>query len=373
MKINIEGWNGVLQSYSMVAESYAKCLMCIPDTQLFFTEKPYYIPTWKKSRASLFDKLTPPTEMVDITIRFVYPYDYTPSPQSRHTIVFVTSEFSILTYVPPGPLILPKNVWIMTPSQFSKNGIIRTGYDPNKIFVVPHCCEYTEVKLTKEQLRKKYKLPIDCFIFYHNSTMSQNKNIAYVMLCFKKLCEKYKHIILLLKGMDATFQSKQKVDGIANELGSGEYIDKIIYLGEDVSNEVMAELYELSDCYVAPFLAEGFNLPVLESLCHGLNVICTQGGPPDEFARDALFIKSIVFPTANKVVVNGQVRYQDKLTPNLAHLFELMEHMIKTDERYDNDIIRHQKKHIDRKYYINKFSYVSIGQILKNELHKFTQ
>lgn len=368
MKINIEGWSGLLQSYSIIAETYVKCLMTIPGIELYFTEKPYYIQTWEKTRSSLFDKLSSPPNKVDITIRFLYPYNYTPSPIATHTIVFATCEFDILSYVPDGPIKLDNNVWIMTPSQYSKNGIAKTGYPSDKIFVVSHCYEYDDINIPKNKLREKYKIPPDSFVFYHTGTMSQNKNVLHILMCFKELCKKYNHIYLLLKGMDKTFQSRNKVIGLINDIGDGEYINKIIYFGDDVDNTTMSEFYELSDCYISPFLAEGFNLPVLESLCHGINVICTKGGPPDEFAKDAMFIKSMIFPTANKILINGKTYFQNKITPDVTQFYDLMEFMIKTDIRFDDNITRRIAPKINKEYYRDKYSYKSIGNVFNNFL-----
>jgi glycosyltransferase involved in cell wall biosynthesis len=45
----------------------------------------------------------------------------------------------------------------------------------------------------------------------------------------------------------------------------------------------LASLHQVSDAYVAPYHAEAFNLPALEACACGLPVICTAGGPTDEF------------------------------------------------------------------------------------------
>ena len=40
-----------------------------------------------------------------------------------------------------------------------------------------------------------------------------------------------------------------------------------------------------ADVYVSPYKAEGFNLPVLESMALGVPVIVTSGGPTDDFTN----------------------------------------------------------------------------------------
>ncbi|MEG4807439.1 glycosyltransferase family 4 protein [Microcoleus sp. F8-D3] len=55
----------------------------------------------------------------------------------------------------------------------------------------------------------------------------------------------------------------------------------------------IAELYQAADVYVSPYLTEGFNLQVLEAVACGLPIICTAGGPADDFTSNfALQIES---------------------------------------------------------------------------------
>ena len=60
----------------------------------------------------------------------------------------------------------------------------------------------------------------------------------------------------------------------------------------------MAQLYQMADAYVSPYAAEGFNLPALEAAACGLPLICTTGGPTDDFttAEFALGIEAGAMP-----------------------------------------------------------------------------
>ena len=48
----------------------------------------------------------------------------------------------------------------------------------------------------------------------------------------------------------------------------------------------IAEIYQLADALISPYRFEGFNLPVLEAMASGLPVVCTAGGPTDDFWYD---------------------------------------------------------------------------------------
>jgi len=76
----------------------------------------------------------------------------------------------------------------------------------------------------------------------------------------------------------------------------------------------------LADAYVSPYSAEGFNIPVLEGAASGLPVICTSGGPTDDFVKDSfarkIRSKLLPIPLEN---IDGHV-----LEPEVEHLTDLM-------------------------------------------------
>ena len=51
----------------------------------------------------------------------------------------------------------------------------------------------------------------------------------------------------------------------------------------DLTGSELIELYISADCYISPYIAEGFNMPALEAAACGLPVIATRGGPTDDF------------------------------------------------------------------------------------------
>jgi len=87
-------------------------------------------------------------------------------------------------------------------------------------------------------------------------------------------------------------------------------------------------LYQAADAYVSPYLAEGFNLPVLEAAACGLPVICTKGGPTDDFTHPdfALQIESKFTP----------MTFENEsffiLAPDVNHLIALMAAIVEKPE-----------------------------------------
>ena len=72
---------------------------------------------------------------------------------------------------------------------------------------------------------------------------------------------------------------------------------------------------------LAPYFAEGFNLPVLEAAACGIPVICTRGGATDEFVTDE-FAQRI---DSQEIDRPGGKRV---LVPNGDHLIQLLTNVI---------------------------------------------
>ena len=129
---------------------------------------------------------------------------------------------------------------------------------------------------------------------------------------------------LVLKGMDSLYTSSAFVDQQMNALEPALVslvASRLSYVGDGLTFAEMAGVYQAADCYVSPYVAEGFNLPVLEAAASGLPVICTAGGSTDDFTTKdfALRIDSKLRPVVEK-------DYPDAmgLLPNHEHLVELM-------------------------------------------------
>jgi glycosyltransferase involved in cell wall biosynthesis len=160
------------------------------------------------------------------------------------------------------------------------------------------------------------------FVFAHASAMSNNKGIDVLLRAFAAVASKRPDVRLRLKGADGLYSSKTLLaKALADLPVQTQHVitDRMVYAGEPFSIRQMADFYRSADAYVSPYRAEGFNLPVLEASACGTPVICTKGGPTDEFMRDdlALFIDSLVTPVPNS-------RSGSWLKPDLDHLIELM-------------------------------------------------
>jgi glycosyltransferase involved in cell wall biosynthesis len=162
--------------------------------------------------------------------------------------------------------------------------------------------------------------------------MTTSTGVDLLLRAFADVASRNPEALLVLKGADDLYSSagyvKHAMSGIEPEtrkLVQG----RTHYLGRTYSFRQLAQIFQAADVYVSPYRTESFNLPVLEAVATGLPVICTSGGPTDDFTTPdvALRIESRMVP---------HPRYepeQVKLEPDVEHLTTLM-HKVMTDRAF---------------------------------------
>lgn len=280
-----------------------------PDIDLRVRDRPYLHPTWRR-QPGLFPEaaeqalaaMRPPEPgfSPDVTWRLVFPYDLSPAPSGR-TVVFGTAEHRV---IPPSYLADPSRVaeatanpavTILTPSAWSAEGFRRRGFPDDRIAVVPHGVDPDLFGASpdrraaiREGLRKE--LGFSGFVFMSVGGMYGGKGMDILIQAFAAVAEQRADVRLILKGADQLYGSKQMLDAAVQTLAGearSRVIQRLIYSGAALNMRQMADFYLAADAYVAPYRLEGFCLPVLEAAASGLPVICTAGGPTDEFTTNA--------------------------------------------------------------------------------------
>ncbi|HAR62399.1 MAG TPA: glycosyl transferase group 1 [Candidatus Margulisbacteria bacterium] len=333
--ILIEGWWFISHSYAVVNQFQTLEFLKQSDIKIFRRDMPYYGSSWKPTR-EIFSKTDEEKlfnipvilddEIPDITYRIYGPFDFRRSKSSR-TFVFGTTETKkveidyLFGNIPLKEIIKNNDTYIITPSQWSREGFLNHGAEPDRVRVIPHGVDINIFNpRTKEQkLEQRKRSGLNGFVFFNNSAMAGSKGIDLLLKAFGIIIDKYPDTKLVLKGADSLYPSSQAVTAYMESLPQNT-IDKILprlyYIGDNLSFSAMADLYHFADVYVAPYRAEGFNMPVLEAMACGLPVLCTKGGPTDDFTDNsfALHINSSNFH-------KNEGTY---LEPDLDHLVELM-------------------------------------------------
>ncbi len=347
-KIIVEGWRFLPHSFAAVNQFQCLELLKHPRFQLFHRDAAYWNKRWTptfglldKTRETALRNLPAPDENTtpDAILRMACPFNFEPHPRHR-TITFATCEFGQLSpEVLAAPLAgntRPGDVsTIITPSNWSREGLIRSGLPAERIHIVPHGIDpdifHPPTDDERAALRKAFGWE-NRFIFLHVSAMTPNKGIPALLGALCQVGRQAPRAHLVLKGLDTLYQSTRSLNESLSSLPPGTHDAiraRVAYTSGSLSFREIANLYKAADAYVAPYLGEGFNLPVLEAAACGLPVICTSGGPTDDFTTDA-FRRAIRSRIAiSREPGKPETRY---LSPDAAHLAELMIDLIDNED-----------------------------------------
>ncbi len=339
----VEGWRFVPHSYAMVNQQQLLEFRRRGAIALYHRDLPYFAASWRPTRhlfaprdQDLLDAIpAPPADLIaDSLLRIASPLDLTPS-TARRTFVFATSEYGAVpdNFMKGGrPLRsahADSDVVIVTPSNWSKRGLLASGADPSRVAVVPHGVDtsifHPVQSNARAALRRALGWDWDGFTFLHVGAMTGNKGMDGILKCFAVVTARHPDARLVLKGTDALYPSQALLKhtiGVLNPTDRARVAERLRYLGGTMSMEQVARLYQAADAYVSPYRAEGFNLPVLEAIACGLPVICTAGGPTDDFTDPAftLRIQSRLVPPAGNM--------PSYLLPDGDHLLAAMQRVV---------------------------------------------
>lgn len=341
-KILIEGWRGINHSYAMVNQ-YQLLEMHKIGLDLQHLDLPFFSEKWnsidnnsgfeneeREKIASI--KEVNSNQIHDITYRISFPFRFYPS-KSEKLFVYGTSEFqNIDGYIYNNELkegINNANLLVITPSNWSKIGFLKAGFEDSRVLVVPHGVNQKIYKpisqSTKKQFRDALNVSDEDFIILSLGAMTANKGIDILVMAFAFLKEKYSHLKLVLK--DSSNLYDIRIDNVLRNLftqnprlASENITESIILISDNLALSQLNGLYGAADCYVSPYRAEGFNLTPLEAAACGTPIVITKGGSTDDY-----FHESFALQIEGKKVTN---RNETKIEPSIDSLIEQLEILI---------------------------------------------
>ena len=241
-------------------------------------------------------------EKVDIIYRQTYPYNLEPpqTPTPIPVCVFYTSEFAVLnnSYFHHDPkqdirnyLIKNPNFYFTAPSEWSSRGMTPFLEDKTRNRIVSHGVDTSifyrhSNDSMRQQIRRKYGVLDNDILLINIGAMTMNKGIFLILealhhlVIIKKLPFK-----LLLKGMTDLYKSREFVDAYINHLGynATNLKSHIIFIDGTLNYSEINDLFNASDLYISPYLAEGFGLTMLEALASGLRVLVPRTGSASDY------------------------------------------------------------------------------------------
>jgi len=246
------------------------------------------------------------------------------------TFVFaVTGRGRIPAFMFPGRetpdrLLNDPEIGIITPSEYSKHAIVASGAAESQVAVVPHGVDtgifHPIDAATRARVRKSLGWE-GRFVFLNVGAQYWWKGAQPLAKAFAAVAARHPDALLALKGIDAVYASRESLAYLGTLLTASEREilgSRTRYLGGTLTFPQMAALYGAADVLVSPYMGEGFYLPALEAIACGTPVICTKGGPTDDFLRDE-------FAWRIESKLNPALDENTRLIPDVDHLIALME------------------------------------------------
>jgi glycosyltransferase involved in cell wall biosynthesis len=312
----VEGWRRGTHSYALVNQHQLLALSKAPGLSirhhdLVPPDDTPGAPSLFSDSADAWLRSLPAAEsssVYDVAYRIAAPFDLEPSPRARQTCIFLTSEHR---YVPTSLMARDEpfaraasrtRTHIVTPSRWSRDGLVLAGADPNRVTIIPHgvdCTIFRPSSIEERQVwRRTNSVRTDSLTFLHVGAMTGNKGVQDLVRAFAIIAQLLPNAHLILKGNDALYDSRRRLerllDTFLDDASRQRVLSRLTYVGGRLTNQEMQALYGSADVYVSPYSAEGFNMPVLEAVACGLPVVVTKGGPTDDFvpAGSGLFVAS---------------------------------------------------------------------------------
>lgn len=316
LSLVVEGWRRGTHSYALVNQHQLLALAKVPE--LAICHQDLAPPDDAPGAHSLFDGAAEstlrsipapdPHTVHDVAYRIAAPFDLEPAVRARRTCIFLTSEHR---YVPTSLMargepfakaVARTDTHIVTPSRWSRDGLLLAGADPDRVTVIPHGVDCGTFRPSTEDEREAWRrtngVPSESLTFLHVGAMTGNKGVQDLVRAFAIIAQLLPGARLVLKGNDALYDSRRRLerllDAFLDEASRQRVLPRLTYVGGRLTNREMQALYGAADVYVSPYSAEGFNLPVLEAVACGLPVVVTKGGPTDDFVPEGsgLFVAS---------------------------------------------------------------------------------
>lgn len=161
--------------------------------------------------------------------------------------------------------------YVLTVSEYSKSEIVDLlGIDPDKVIICHNGLPektHKQVSVIGFELNAIY-FPYILFI----GSSEPRKNLKYLIEVFDAVNKSRSLLKQKLVTLVMTCGETWTNDGLAKRIATSPYKNLIVTTGH-VSEIEKEKLYEGASVTVLPSLAEGFGIPVIESLSHGTPVI----------------------------------------------------------------------------------------------------
>jgi glycosyltransferase involved in cell wall biosynthesis len=313
--ILIEGWRATNHSLSLVNQHQILELSRLPGMRLFHHDVPYHTEDWKKDvdnsgfsqaeRISIAAPTDPAGEKIDCIYRIASPFRAGPATEKRRMVSFIVTELGLFrsSFAPgsEGPTCFTRgDNRVVTPTRWSRDRLVDWGFPADRVSIVPHGVDSNQFRPLTDAQRRTARailgIEADEIVFLNVGAAVWTKGVDLLLLAFAHLRRGGRKVRLILRDRVDMYGCSiggdvQKLAAKNPGLFTAETMAAVMVIQDDISREQLRHVYGAVDCYVSPYRAEGFNLPVLEAIACGTPVIVTRGGATDDFCDDEVAVR----------------------------------------------------------------------------------
>lgn len=178
----------------------------------------------------------------------------------------------------------------------------------SKIDIIPHGMDTKVFKPLniKKELREKYKLPTDAFLFGNINKNQPRKDLGTTLIAFAKLKkqnpkEKYALYLHCYHSDPSGINLYRACERLELKVGTDVFFPTDArYMNAEYTPSDLNELYNCLDVFVNTTMAEGWGLSLTEAMCVGLPIVCP------------------LHTSLKEITDNGKLTYSDiKLTEHI--------------------------------------------------------
>lgn len=306
----VEGWRGVNHSYALINQYQILELLKLDGLRLFHRDLPFAFGHWTRAANGAgfsdddlrrIDGLDEPAgEAIDCVYRICSPFRPGAPDDRRKTVTFMITELgltpeSFARGSERSDFFTRDDNTIVTSTNWSRDRIVEYGFDAGKVAVVPLGVDtaafYPSSEAERNSNRAALGIADDETVFMNIGVAIWNKGIDLLLAAFANLRCGGRRVRLILKDQSDVYgisvmQMIRSVGAAHPALLRPDTIAAISVVPGNMSRDQLRLLHAVADCYVSPYRAEGFNLPVLEAIACARPVIVTRGGATDDFCTD---------------------------------------------------------------------------------------
>lgn len=341
----IEGWRGINHSFAIVNQFQLLEMYKRSGFSVWHADMPFHYANWSRATngagfheadENTLASFPTPTEDLrrDWTYRIFSTVDLRPCQFGGRLAVFLVTELGLdeLSLVAGSDIRQFESAGniIVTPSNWSRDRLIDWGFQPGTVQVVAHGVSpayfYPLPAQTIQNQRSALGFRQDEVILLNIGAAIWNKGIDVLLKAFAMARQQRKDLRLVFKDQRSTYglsgDTFVRATLAAAGMATDDVLNAITLIPSNLTMDQMNAIYAMADCYVSPYRAEGFNLPVLEAMACETPVIVTAGGATDDFIDSHLCrtVESELF--RNAVIQTKHV--SGYCEPNPDHLVQLL-------------------------------------------------